>query len=256
VSYNRGETWKIVKEYYKSNQDLRDLFITLTTECLWIRFTVDSESGDGYWIISHVNIIGDTQGKPPNTKVGILGTFTFWHWVLQVELDAYDSVNGVKEIHYLLFGKEFIVDGSFTKFKVQESGIHTLTVWSIDKNGNEEVPNIVPYILRIDNILPKLDLIHPKPGLYLFGKKMPISINKTIIVGDFDMEVIAVDDTSGIYKIQYILDGDVINEATEKPYLRTCREKHNGIGLLKVIAEDYAGNTVEETLDIYYYNFF
>jgi hypothetical protein len=256
TSYNRGESWNIVKEYNESSTDVRDLFVSLTLDSIWIRFTVESNNGNGYWRIWDIDIIGDTRGTPPNSGLSIAGSFFKWQSYVQIRIEARDNIVGVKEIHYVLDGQETVIPGDNILFTFNKNGIYDIAYWAVDNCGNEEIPHIRPSIIYIDNDNPTVNIKSLEKGLYLFNKRMPFSINKTIIIGGFDIEVFAYDNTSGMYTVSYYLDGEKFNEAIDEPYLRYCGIKHNGKALLYVIAEDWAGNIAEDFIEIYYYNFF
>jgi len=94
----------------------------------------------------------------------------------------------------------------------------------------------------------------PEPGLYLFGNKL-LSSSKVFIIGAFTIEATATDAESGVYKVAFYLDGDLIGESTSAPYSAYCAVKHMGAGEIKVVAEDFSMNTAEDTLDVTYYKF-
>jgi len=255
ASYNRGDSWNMVKEYNESSTNVRDLFLSLTSESLWIRFTVESHSGNGYWRIWNIDLIGDTRGTPPHTDITVTSCLEPWVPLL-IEISARDDISGVREIHYMINGQETVKTQDNVRFSLHKSGIYYFSYWAIDNFGNEEVPHILPNPFRIDEERPIVDIKYPEKGLYIFNEKMPISINKTIIIGGFDIEVFAHDNVSGVHRVLFLIDYGVFNLATEEPYNRYCGVKNNGKIKLRVIAVDLAGNTAEDTIEIYYYNFF
>jgi hypothetical protein len=259
TSFNNGELWINKKEFNGSSLEYRELFNCLTSTSLWIKFTVESTSGEGYWSLLNIEIIGDTRGKGPRINMTITSTFHPWDWfssAVLVTIYAYDK-NGVKEIHYILDGIETISNGDKVSFPVSGNGIHHIGCWSIDNIDNEGLPYILKKPIKIDAGKPPIiNIISPTNGIYIFGNKLPISINKTIIFGGFEIEVEAYDEHSGVFALDFILGGERINTKTEEPYSIYCGVRNNGETKLKVVAEDWSGNTAEDTLDIYYYNFF
>ena len=81
-------------------------------------------------------------------------------------------------------------------------------------------------------------------------------MDSIILIGAFTPEVSIVDDGSGIYRAQFFLDNILFGESTGPFFSTKCFEKHNGPGVIKVIAEDFVHNTGEATLEIVYYKFF
>lgn len=190
------------------------------------------------------------------TTITMTGTMTDAGWYstpVSVKLTATDD-NGVKEVHYILDGKETVVAGSSASFTVSGNGAHNIEYWSVDLTGNVETHKTVP-TFRIDSgAPPSVSITAPTPGLYLFGNRL-LSLSKVFIIGAFTVEATASDAESGVYRVQFLLDGDVISEDTTAPFSAYVAAKHMGSGVLKVVAEDFSGNTAEDTLDITYYKF-
>ena len=139
-------------------------------------------------------------------------------------------------------------------YTTEVNGEHSITFWSVDLAGNEEKHHSIPSY-RVDLKPPIITSIGPDPGFYLFGNKK-LNLNKfTIIFGAFAIEANATDAESGIYKVAFYIDGDLIGEDTEAPYSAYCAIRHRGEGVIKVVAEDFSMNTDEKTLDVHYYKF-
>ena len=80
-------------------------------------------------------------------------------------------------------------------------------------------------------------------------------MSKTIIIGGFTVQASASDADSGVYKVTFQLDGSTFGEAATAPYTAYCGEKHTGAGTITAIAEDFTGQTAQDTLDITYFKF-
>jgi hypothetical protein len=256
TSFNKGEFWIDAEEFNESSSEIRYVFTCQTSSSLWIRFTVKSDRGDGFWRIWNIDLIGDTTGDPPKTHVSMTPSMWFWHYSpVEITLESHDEQTFVKEIHYISEGKENIVEGNEAIFTITSNGIHRVIFWSIDSIGNEELPIFLPSF-GIDTEAPYVKIEKPINGIYLFGNRINIQTDKTIIIGNFDIEVTAYDNYSGISKVQFRLDDEIIGEKREEPYKITCKTTHTGKGEIKVYAEDFLGWFVDDTIDIYYYNFF
>jgi hypothetical protein len=171
---------------------------------------------------------------------------------INIRINSFDQSCGINEIHYILYGKENIVYNTQTNVMIEKNGIHKFVYWAVDTCGNEEVPNL--FCFKIDTGEPTIKIIRPEPGLYLFGKKMDLSTDKLIFIGGFDIEVDAYDNVSGLYNIQYFLNDDLINEATNPPFNRYCGVRHVGKGTITVVAWDFCGHASEDSIDIIYFN--
>jgi len=127
--------------------------------------------------------------------------------------------------------------------------------WAVDNVGNEGTHNEVPSFKIDSGSAPTVAITAPEPGLYLFGNKI-LSINNVFIIGAFTIEANAEDIDSGIYKVAFYLDDQLLGEDTEAPFSQYVATRHMGAGTIKVVAEDFAQNVAEDTLDIKYYKFF
>jgi hypothetical protein len=225
-----------------------------------IRFLANGGHGGyvsaGQWCVKNIEITGKQDHTPPMTTLTMSGTMADAGWyssAVQCEITAVDNV-AMGEIHYILDGVHKVVPGDRASFTVTANGAHNLEYWGVDKLGNEEAHHIVP-TFRIDSgSPPTVAITAPTPGLYLFGNQI-LSASKVFIIGAFNIEATASDAESGVYRVQFYLDGDILAEDTEVPYNAYCAVKHMGAGTIKAVAEDFSGNTAEDTLDITYYKF-
>ena len=222
-----------------------------------IEFLAEGNMAAGQWCIRNLQITGKQDLDAPMTTLSMTGTMTDAGWyssAVTCTITATDVGSGMGDIHYILDGVEKVVSGEIATFTVSTNGAHNLEYWGVDKTGNVEAHHIVP-TFRIDSgSPPTVAITEPTPGLYLFGNKL-LSLSKIFIIGAFNIEATASDAESGVYRVQFLLDGDVIGEDTEAPFGVYCAAKHTGAGTIKVIAEDFSGNTAEDTLDITYYKF-
>jgi hypothetical protein len=222
-----------------------------------VRFIYENHGTFGIWCIKELQITGKKDTSAPTSHIQMTGTMKESGWYstpVSITITAEDEGSGVKEIHYKLDGVETVVAGDTATFTVSGDGEHNIEFWAVDFTGNEGEHFTIP-TFRIDSgSAPTVAITAPEPGLYLFGNKI-LSASKVIIIGAFTIEATASDAESGIYRVQFYLDGDIIAEDTEAPFSTYCAEKHMGAGTIKVVAEDFAQNTAEDTLDITYYKF-
>jgi plastocyanin len=264
ISIDGGDTWQILDTFTgTSNGDVTDTYdITpWAGNDILIRFRVegnDDSTDDRWWCINDAFIAGKTDESAPVSSATMSGTMKESGWYttgVKVTITATDVGVGMGEIHYILDGSETVVSGDTAEFTVSGNGEHNIEFWAVDAMGNEETPHNTIPTFRIDmGSAPSVQITAPEPGLYLFGNKL-LSASKVIIIGAFTVEATASDAESGIYRVQFFLDGDLISEDTEIPFSAYVAEKHMGAGTIKVVAEDFAQNTAEDTLDITYYKF-
>jgi hypothetical protein len=135
-----------------------------------------------------------------------------------VMLSATDDSAGVD------FTKYKLDDGAWTTytgaFFVTGDAVHTLYYYSVDKVGNREENNSVA--LKIDKTVPMINLTVEKTGL-----------SKWLLTAGVS------DETSGIAKVEFYLNSELVGEATESPYEWTVSKQ----GTAQAIVYDNAGNS-------------
>jgi uncharacterized repeat protein (TIGR01451 family) len=102
--------------------------------------------------------------------------------------------------------------------------------------------------ITADNTKPKISIDKPENGLYLFNRKI-LPLPKTIIIGPIFVEVDTYD-SSGIGRVEFYVDGELMETVTEEPYEWYMREKIKGHLKLKVIVYDHAENIAMQSREI------
>jgi parallel beta-helix repeat protein len=158
---------------------------------------------------------------PPVTTSEFDGTMGHNNWFVSpvtVTLSAVDDSAGVAFTKYKLnAGTWTTYTGAFL---VTEDAVHTLAYYSVDKVGNTEP--IQTATLKIDQTKPTINLTVEKIGL----SKWRLTANVT-------------DNTSGIARVEFYLDGVLLGNATAPPYDWNCTQK----GTAQAIVYDNAGNS-------------
>jgi len=222
-----------------------------------IRFLFDGSCG-GIWCIKNLQITGKKDNTLPVSTATMSGTMKDSGWyttAVKITITATDTGSGVKEIHYILDGVEKVVAGDKAEVTVSGNGEHTFEYWAVDNSGNAEAHHVLP-TFRIDaGAKPTISITAPTPGIYFMGKKIMSSSN-TIIIGGFTVEATAADVDSGIYRVSFYLDGNVVADDTTAPFSAYICAKHKGAATLKAVAEDFAQNTAEAEMSLKYFKFF
>jgi hypothetical protein len=222
-----------------------------------IRFIIGGTCG-GTWCIDDLVITGKEDNTLPVSSATMSGTMKDSGWYttsVKIVITATDTGSGVKEIHYKLDGVETVVPGATATVTVTGNGEHTFEYWAVDNSGNTEAHHVLP-AFRIDSgAKPTVSITAPTPGIYLMGNKIMASA-QTIIIGAFTVEATASDADSGIYRVSFYLDGNVVADDTTAPFSAYICSKHMGAATIKVVAEDFAQNTAETSMDLKYFKFF
>jgi hypothetical protein len=264
ISGDGGSTWYLLDKFdgvAGSGTFTHDITFLAGNDIL-IRFRAVGGHGGSVspivWCVEDLVISGKKDTTPPTASITMSGTMKESGWYstsVKVKITAEDEGAGVKEIHYILDGTEYVVAGDEAEFTINGNGIHNIEYWAVDNVGNEGPHQTVP-TFRIDSgAAPTVAITAPEPGIYILGKKL-LSSSNVFIIGSFTIEANAQDADSGIYKVSFYLDDELLGEDTEAPFSQYVAVKHMGAGTIKVVAEDFAQNVAEDTLDLKYYKFF
>jgi len=145
---------------------------------------------------------------------------------VEVTLSATDTTSGVDETRYKLN------DGSWTTYTAPftiTDDEYTLEFYSVDYAGNEETVKSVNF--KIDQTAPTIDLTVEKTGLVKWLLTATVS-----------------DETSGVAKVEFYLDDELLGEVTESPYEWEVSEK----GTAYAVVYDNAGNEASDEVAVSY----
>jgi hypothetical protein len=229
-------------------------------ETVWVRFRIETE-GNGAKVGEGINVACLTiefkaTGTPFTDTEAPITSFCFDEDSATVTLMAVDlPLNkgvGVDATYYKIDGGATQTYGG--PFTIGE-GTHTIEYWSVDNNGNEELPHKT-VTLTIDTTPPVVEIIKPEEGkLYLFGSPIfnRILSDKTLCIGKVPVEATATD-ASGIARVLFKYDGETHWDDTA-PYTDTYTEMHFGPLTITAIAIDNNGMaSAPDTMDIVVYN--
>ena len=213
-------------------------------EGTWTTYTesfVVTEDGEYTLYYYSVDLAGNTEPTnevefkiehdvlPPETIHdfdGVIGDNDWYVSDVIVTLFAEDDSAGVAYTMYKLDDTEWQeYTGSFL---VTEDGEHTIMYYSVDRVGNEEPVNEVTF--KIDQTAPTIELTAEKIGAL-----------KWLLIANVS------DETSGIAKVEFYLDGALVGEVTEPPYEWEC----SGTGPAQAVVYDNAGNeAISEEVEV------
>ena len=151
---------------------------------------------------------------------GVMGENNWFISAVTVTLSAVDDSAGVASTKYKLDAGPLWT--TYTgAFPVTIDAEHTLYYYSVDKVGNREENKSVT--LKIDRTAPTINLTVEKTGL-----------NKWLLTATVS------DETSGVAKVEFYVDGEFVGEVTEAPY----ELEYSGTGdTAQAIVYDNAGNS-------------
>ena len=168
------------------------------------------------------------DATPPETTMDVNGTMGLNGWYVspvQVILIATDNQSGVDRIMYQ------INSGGWSEYStpilLTQSGNYTIEYYAIDNTGNEEA--VKTAVLHLDLDKPEMTLLKQQ-------------------ISTFEVSFIAQvrDDTSGIDRVEFSLDGALQSTDTVAPY----EWSYTGLGnhLVNVTVFDKAGNSKSQSM--------
>jgi len=138
----------------------------------------------------------------------------------------------------------------------QEDGIHIIEYYSIDNAGNQETFHQVS--IKIDKTPPTIQISKPvTKRLYIFDREIIKLPFQTRILGKITLDVSVNDKSSGIQKVQYIIDYGTRIDVSASPFRYIYDEssllRHRHVITAKAV--DRAGNTSNtDELSIWIFN--
>ncbi|MEM4258891.1 MAG: PKD domain-containing protein [Candidatus Thermoplasmatota archaeon] len=135
-------------------------------------------------------------------------------------------------------------------------GVYTITV-QVKDNSNTTAQNTTTATIteQEDSTPPRISILTPVTGVYFRSRLMKmISVHLTVIIGGIDIIVQATDAETGIKEVRFYIDGQLKKIVNSTPYLWTWNEKTMFSHMIKVEAEDNAGNIQVVTHPVIIFN--
>jgi hypothetical protein len=259
-STDGGATWIAPTRFTGTSVGWEEITLDMTSfigENVLIRWRVATNETEksAYYMVRDMCIKAQVDLNPPTTVGTLSGTMIYGWYSSAVTFTATatDDVSGVAATYYKIDGGNTL---TYTApFTISTNGQHQIEYWSVDKVGNVETHKFTPSFKIDRGSPPTVSITGPEAGIYLFGNKILSFGSKPIIIGGFTVTATASDVNSGVYRLQFSLDGTLFGEDTSTPYSAYCGVKHTGAGTITVVAQDFTGNTAQDTLDITYFKF-
>jgi hypothetical protein len=171
--------------------------------------------GNNNWYISNVTFTLTATDPSPPKKTDSVST-----------LSTVKGPSGINHTYYKVDNGNWVVYS--TPVTVSLDGSHNLSYYSVDNAGNTE-PVKGPFLFKIDKTPPNITLV-----------KERISFNQVKFTAQVS------DNTSGIDRVEFFLDGVLQSNDTQSPYEWTW----TGFGNHQVTATvyDMAGNSKSQSM--------
>jgi len=228
-------------------------------------YAVD-DAGNGNTSSSSFNMKDST---PPDVEVTYPDGGEFLSGEVTIEWNAtdnYDSAGSLKVTikystdagvswHTIAADKENTGEYEWNTSNLQDGHNYLIKI-SVKDSSNNQGTDISAATFTVDNTKPSISLQKPQHNhMYLLDREvMPILRTRAIVIGKITVTVNATDETSGMDRVEFFVDGAVKNVDTAAPYEWVWDERTFTSHTLKVIAYDNAGNSVYEELDVKVYN--
>ncbi len=183
--------------------------------------------------------VNDTDGTPPVTSDNYDG---LWHKDdFSIDLTATDGQSGVAATYYKINdGPTQSLVAESLPFISTEGGSNKLEYWSVDNNGNEELPHKIITTIKLDKTVPTVNIISPaNDAAFSAG---PIAISGT-----------AQDALSGIKNVTVNVEGTIYNPTVgvDGSFSVTGVNITGGLNSIRASAFDMADNTSKEDVAVF-----
>ena len=212
--------------------------------------------GFRFWL----HIIAMLDYFPPETSCTFSGTIGENGWytsTVRITLNAIDDNSGVKNTYYRIdSGSQQTYTSPFT---VSSDGIHMIEYWSIDNVENEESHHTESF--KNDQETPTLEITKPDVGIYWRNTKIwPIfkltllNWSKSFIIRDITIMASVGDTTSGIERVEFLIDDELKSTDSLSPYEWNWDETVFFTHKIEVKVYDNAGHMASESMDVSIFN--
>ena len=195
----------------------------------------------------HIKI--DTDN--PETSCGFIGegNDNIFYKTVEIYLTPLDQGSGIESTYYKIDDGVGGFELYTNALTVNELGEHTITYYSVDKVGNEEVKKTTTFTISEINF--DMQISQPENALYLFGIKLinlgkPIVIGKLTIKAEFDSFTTA---PAVVDHVEFFVDDVSKTIVDSAPYEWEIDENLLGGHELKVIAYTSEGSTQTKTIE-------
>ena len=201
-----------------------------------VNFTVNN---DGPPENLDVEITYPTEGEVTKGEITISGlVITETPATIRIFIDnqqkaEFDNINGLWSLEQTL----------------TEDGVHIIKAEAT--TNSESATATVTF--TVDNSPPDLNVIKPKIGyLYTKNREIKTLLGNTIIMGSITIEADVSDETSGVNRVEFYIDDELKDTASNVPYEWTLNEPLFGKHAIKIIAYDNLDNIINYEIEEVY----
>ena len=188
--------------------------------------------------------------EEPSTLAHVYSNSTngWYNEDVNISLTSTDELSGVNSTYYY-------IDSSFNKYSGGNitigEGMHNFSYFSVDNAGNGESPKYMN--INVDTVPPDVKIVSPTNGIYIMGRKL-IEYTQCIIIGNVSVEAYASDELSGIWHVDFYVDGVLKYNDSIAPYTWLWNERAIGSHTIEIKAYDMATNYADYKEDVIIFN--
>lgn len=162
--------------------------------------------------------------------------------------ESYDVDNNIA-LYSWNFGDGNSGEGVIATHHYSSEGAFTVRLMVSDDEGEFDVDETVVYV---DETPPTVEIVKPKDRfLYILDTEIMSLLFKTRIIGEITIEAEADDMISEVSKVEFYLDGELMETDYDAPYEWLWSKSSFGNHIIKVIAYDSAGNSASDEMNVW-----
>jgi len=185
----------------------------------------------GGWYVDDVEIKAMFDEESPETKCYLTGDLGEDDWYISPVTVTLEATDGGSGVDYTMYKLDDDVDwrkytGPF--LVPEDDDVHTLQYFSVDYVGNEEDP-CDPVEFKIDQTSPTIELTWDRKN-----SKLVADVN---------------DETSGVNRVEFSVNGEYVGEATASPYEWEVTDPKRGDKGQAIVYDNAGNKAVSEEID-------
>ncbi|MEF8848681.1 MAG: Ig-like domain-containing protein [Candidatus Thermoplasmatota archaeon] len=136
----------------------------------------------------------------------------------------------------------------YTPTSSSNFGSDGIITWFI--SNDKKYYKVKTFTSKNDTISPSVTIEKPlKNNLYMKNKKI-CGFFTTLVIGDIDIKISAIDYETAIEKVEIYIDGNLEKVMKKSPYIYEWKQKNTGEHSIKTVVTDKGGNQKQDTLKI------
>ena len=213
------------------------------------KFTVDNVGPGVYGIVITDTTISSSEYTKNGDNIEITASIHGDPETILADLSSFGKGTAVPPTSFTGGTAKWTVNDIITAV---QNGPVTVTITAIDATGDTGTNTGT---IIADNAAPKITVIKPRAGLYIFDSMRLLPFSYPFVIGQITFQADVSDNGSGVQKVDFYLENELEATVIEPPYDWLWDRAATGFFNVEIKVYDYAGHTVSaEIADLFIIN--